>query len=75
MSKVGSAPLIFEPLEVNFSLKTSVKGKWSVVPVDIAGDPMNDKKASLNSDNGTLNGKLSNKASTALNFVLSVDAQ
>ena len=75
MSKVGSAPLIYEPLEVDFSLKTSLKGKWSVTPVDIAGCPMNDKKTPLKSDSGTLSGKLSNKAATAFNFILSTEAQ
>ncbi len=70
----GTAPIIFEPVEVDFSLKTSVKGKWTVMPVDLAGRPMKDKASSLNSSSGTLSGKLSNKASTALNFILTADA-
>lgn len=75
MSKVGSAPLIYEPLEVDFSMKTSVKGKWSVTPVDLTGCLMNDKKSSLNSDNGNLSGKLSNKAATAFNFILNAETK
>ncbi|MEI6425355.1 MAG: hypothetical protein WCP55_24305, partial [Lentisphaerota bacterium] len=73
MNKVGSAPIIYEPIEIAFSLKSNSKAKWSVIPVDLAGRPMKDKAMPINSDGGTLSGKLSNKASTALNFILSAE--
>lgn len=73
MSKVSGAPLIYEPLEVDFNLKSSSKAKWSAVPVDISGKLMDDKKIPISSDDGAISGKISNKASASMNFILSED--
>ena len=71
MSKVGTAPLIYEPLEVDFNLESSSKVKWTAVPVDITGMLMADKKIPISSDGGAISGKISNKASASMNFILS----
>ncbi len=71
MGKVGTAPFIYEPLEVDFTLKTASKAKWNVVPVDISGKLMADKKIAVSSDGSSISGKISNKACTAMNFILS----
>lgn len=73
MGKVGSAPLLFEPVEVVFSLKTPADGKWAAIPLDLAGRPMNEKKIALTAEGGLLKGRLSNKESGALNFILASD--
>jgi hypothetical protein len=71
MDKVGGAPLIYEPLEMDFNLKSSSKAKWSATPVDIAGKPMVDRKIAVSSDGGAISGKISNKGSASMNFILS----
>jgi hypothetical protein len=73
MGKTGSAPFIFEPVAVEFSLKTSGNGKWTAVPVSLIGAPMTEKKLIFGAEKGILKGRLSNKESGAMNFILSRD--
>lgn len=68
MGTVGGPPLIYEPLELNFSLKTDQNGKWNLVPLDLAGRKKQAK--SLNATGGVLKGQVSNKEFQSLNFIL-----
>ncbi len=69
MKKVGEPPIIFEPVEVEFTLKNSNAGDWTLVPLDLSGRPR-DKKQALKVTDGTLSAKVSNKSFESLNFVL-----
>lgn len=72
VGKIGGSPLIMEPVEIDFALKTAKSGPWSVTPLDAAGRPMNDKKSELAVAGGALKGKLSNKTTGAFNFIIAV---
>ena len=70
MGQVGVAPLIEEPVTVDFSLKTEYNGAWTVLPVDVCGRPLADRQRTLTAADGALAGKICNRDDKALNYVL-----
>lgn len=70
MKKVGGPPLIYEPIEVELSLKNSKDGDWKLIPLDLSGRPRTEKITDVKVSGGVLSAKISNKDYEALNFVL-----
>jgi hypothetical protein len=70
VGKLGTAPLVYEPVSLDFSLQNRNSGDWTAIPIDICGRPLENKVVNLHNANGLVSGSLSNKASGALLFIL-----
>jgi hypothetical protein len=72
MGLVGAPPLIEEPVTVDFSLKTVYNSAWTVLPVDVCGRPLADRRRTLTAADGALAGRICNRDDKALNYILTV---